>query len=116
MLTVTNPDNGCSSTCTVIVDGDLNLPSCNITGGTLSCKNTSITLILETDATSPIFSWTGPGSFSSDIQNPVVSHPGKYVVELTAGVTCCTSSCSVLVLQDIRIASCWATYRVLKGN
>src|SRR5690625_2899138 len=116
MLTVTNPDNGCSSTCTVIVDGDLNLPSCNITGGTLSCKNTSITLILETDATSPIFSWTGPGSFSSDIQNPVVTQPGNYVVEVTDGVTGCTSSCSVLVTQDIRIPSCSATGGVLTCN
>src|SRR5690625_7629173 len=103
MLTVTNPDNGCSSTCTVIVDGDLNLPSCNITGGTLSCKNTSITLILETDATSPIFSWTGPSSFSSDIQSPLLTRPGNYIVEISDVVRGCTSCCLVVVNEYERI-------------
>ncbi|GAA5043867.1 hypothetical protein GCM10011506_47330 [Marivirga lumbricoides] len=66
--------------------------------GSLTCLSNSVTLSASTDASSPSFSWTGPGNFSSSAQNPSTSKPGNYTVSVTSG--CYTATSSVTVLED----------------
>ncbi len=47
------------------------------------------------------YSWSGPGGFSSDIQNPIISAPGTYTLTVTDTNNGCTASDSVVITQDI---------------
>ena len=75
------------------------------TGGALTCSVTSATLtgqVLYGDdtpvaSTSSLFTWTGPGSFTSNQQNPGVSVVGNYT--LTVGDGTCPASLSTAIAQ-----------------
>ncbi|MDO6429445.1 T9SS type A sorting domain-containing protein [Flavitalea sp. BT771] len=68
------------------------------TGGTITCTKTSVTLSGSTSATGATYSWTGPNSFTSTVQNPTVSTAGVYTLTVTAGG--CTSTDTALVVQN----------------
>src|SRR5699024_9763751 len=61
---------------------------------------------VTTDASDPIFSWTGPGSFTSDIQNPVVNVAGTYSVTIQDGVNGCVKTCTAEVAEDKSVPHC----------
>ncbi len=92
--------NGCTASAEVIVLQDLEVPSVNISGGLINCVNPSITLYANT-STSVSWQWSGPDSFSSSQQNPLVSLPGNYKVVATAS-NGCSSSSTLSVLADIQ--------------
>lgn len=98
-VTVTNPGNGCTATAEITVTGDLLQAAVSVEGGTLTCMTNTILLTCNTDVTSPIFSWQGPGGFVSLAQNPEVGEPGLYAVTVSGG-NGCTGAASVTVLQD----------------
>ncbi|MBK9535122.1 MAG: hypothetical protein IPO10_08125 [Flavobacteriales bacterium] len=80
-------------------------PGANATGGTLTCTNTSVMLMGTGNGT---FSWTGPNSFTSALQNPVVGAAGTYVLTVT-GSNGCTSTAEAMVDQDDDIPGANAT-------
>ncbi|CCG99163.1 hypothetical protein FAES_1153 [Fibrella aestuarina BUZ 2] len=49
-------------------------------GGAMACKTCSVMLSVETDATVPLFIWTGPDGFSSTDPFPIVSKEGSYTI------------------------------------
>jgi len=56
----------------------------SISNGTITCSAPSITLTAGTTATgTTTYSWTGPSSFASSLQNPSVSVAGTYTVVAT---------------------------------
>uniref|UniRef100_UPI00054E2596 PKD domain-containing protein n=1 Tax=Aquimarina pacifica TaxID=1296415 RepID=UPI00054E2596 len=67
-------------------------------GGVLTCINSSVNLLSNSDESDASYSWTGPDSFVSTEQNPEVSVAGTYTVTVTssAGV----GSASVTVTED----------------
>ncbi|HVU99604.1 MAG TPA: T9SS type A sorting domain-containing protein [Puia sp.] len=67
-------------------------------GGELTCSNSSVTLTGSTIATGATFSWTGPGGFSSTVQNPTAGAAGIYTLTVTAGG--CTATDTALVALD----------------
>jgi hypothetical protein len=67
-------------------------------GGELTCTHSSVALTGSTVATGATFSWTGPGGFSSGVQNPVVTASGIYTLTVTAGG--CTATDTALVALD----------------
>lgn len=68
-------------------------------GGVLTCTNSSTTLSASTTATgTTTYAWTGPNSFSSNLQNPVTSTPGNYLVVATNSAG--TGSASVTVTAN----------------
>ncbi len=108
-IQITDPNNGCSSSCTAEVTQDITEPSCTVTGGQLTCTTNSVQLTAVTDAVNPIFRWTGPNGFTSNEQNPTVSEPGTYTVEITNSDNGCSSSCTAEVTQDTELPSCSTT-------
>lgn len=91
ILTVTT-NNGCSSTAEATVSADTNLPDVGATGGELSCDVSQITISSNSSTSGVNFSWTGPGGFTSNAQNPSVSTPGIYTVTATASNGCAATA------------------------
>src|SRR4051812_14462643 len=58
--------------------------------GKLTCSSTNLTLSGSSPATGVTFTWSGPGGFSSMLQNPVISVPGTYTLTVTKTADGCT--------------------------
>ena len=78
-------------------------PAITVSSSSPLCENTTLNLT-STDTVTTVagtYSWTGPGGFTSALQNPVitgapVSAGGEYVLTVTVGV--CTATDSILVV------------------
>jgi len=108
-LVVTNPANGCTSSDTAIVVGSGGNVNALATGGVLSCTATSVQLNGSSTTPSATYSWTGPGGFTSNLQNPTVSTAGIYTLEVTDGAGLCTAYDSALVSEDVNLPGAAAT-------
>ena len=94
--------------CTVLIAGflgfsfafpNLNPPTLSVNiSGILNCQNTTVTISATSSATNSGFSWTGPGNFTSNIANPVVSLAGVYELVVTDLDNGCTNSIQALVM------------------
>jgi hypothetical protein len=101
-LTVTNPEDGCTKTASATVSANTTQPTTLATvSGTLTCAVTSVQLNLTTNASNPVYAWTGPNNFTSNIANPSVSLPGVYTGTVTNPANGCQNSAMVTVLQNI---------------
>ena len=97
-LTINNPGNGCSAVATVVVIRDDSAPGVTTQSDTLTCAQSNLQLFANSAATTTTYAWTGP-SFTSALQNPVVSTPGTYTVTATA-LNGCTSTAVSIVSAD----------------
>lgn len=102
--------NGCTASASAIIIDQTQGPAIGITGDSLSCKQPIATLLCSTLASQPVFTWKGPGGFSSESQHLAVTTPGTYTVTVTDESTGCTNSASVFVpvidtLPDVTIAA-----------
>jgi len=97
-LTVTSTDM-CSASTTVEVVADVNVPDVSATGGTIDCENSSVVLMGSSSVSGVTYNWTGPGGFSSNLQNPEVSLDGVYTLEVTAPNDCSASQSTVVDLD-----------------
>lgn len=97
---IVTASNGCSYTATVTVTPDQNTPIISATGAELTCLISSANLAANADQTVD-WNWSGPGGFSSSLQNPVVTAAGEYQLTAT-GANGCTSSTSVIVTADTK--------------
>ncbi len=107
VLTVTAA-NGCTATATATVLEDIQTPNVNATGGILSCGTTSISLTGTSTTAGVLWSWTGPGGFSSDEQNPIATNTGNYILTVTAP-NGCTANDNATVAQDANAPNVTAT-------
>ncbi|HWB93610.1 MAG TPA: hypothetical protein VG605_17235, partial [Puia sp.] len=67
--------------------------------GTLTCINASVTLTGSSTTAGAVYNWTGPGGFTSSLQDPAVSTPGIYTLTVTIGG--CAAQDTALVSQNI---------------
>ncbi len=98
-LTVTNNDNGCSTTKSVIVSDDLTVPDISVdqNPAKITCTNLTTTLFGSSSTTNAKLQWTGSGIVSgANTSSPVVNAAGSYLLTVT-GDNGCTSSASVTV-------------------
>ncbi|TRX48623.1 hypothetical protein FNH22_28940 [Fulvivirga sp. M361] len=101
-LTVTDPVNGCTSTAQVVVEGNITEPGATAdVSEVLTCAVTSVTLQGASATTGVTYSWSGPESFTSALQNPSVTEPGIYELTVTHPTNGCTSTAQVTVEQNI---------------
>jgi large repetitive protein len=102
-LTVTNPINGCYSATSVDVIKDLTLPEGVSTSvsGILTCTDLNVTISAYSTTQGVVYSWTGPGSYTSNERTPNVSNPGTYLVTITNPYNDCSVADSVKVQQNI---------------
>jgi CHU_C Type IX secretion signal domain len=98
VVTAQNTANGCTSTGSVSVSGDTNLPNASTTGGTLSCAVTNITLTGNSTTPGATYSWAAqstPGTIISNSANAIVNATGTYVLTVTASNGCTQTSTAV---------------------
>ncbi len=98
---VTNTDNGCTSSASVNVTQDVTTPNSSASGGRLTCAVTSIQITASSTTSGVVYNWSGPGSFTSQLQNPTVNVSGTYTVIVTNTDNGCTSSSQAIVTRDI---------------
>lgn len=100
VLTVTNPVSGCSNQASVEVQANIQAPDVQLSGGVISCATPSVQISCQTPVAGAIFSWSGPGDFSSQEQHPVIDTPGHYIVTVTDTNNGCTASAGITVAGD----------------
>lgn len=85
-LTVTD---GMGCTNTADANGIVHaLPVVGATGGAINCGGGTLMLQGSSNVPNSAFTWTGPGSFASAVQNPVVNMVGAYLMTATAPDGC----------------------------
>lgn len=112
-ITVTAPDTyvlttvatagtkTCESSDTIqVLSGKLEVTAI---GGTLTCAQPSLQLDATVNPAGLQLSWIGPGGFTSDLEDPVVTQPGTYVLTATDPVTGCTAQTSTDVPGDFAV-------------
>ncbi len=98
-LTVTDNENGCTTTTSATVSANTTPPTAEADGGTITCAASSVTLSGNSPTGGVTYSWTGPNSFSSNEQNPSVAETGTYTLAVT-GPNGCTSTDAAVVNQN----------------
>jgi hypothetical protein len=98
-VTVLNPVNGCSSTATVTVSGDLTAPTASAVGDTITCLQPTVTIDGATNAATPTWNWAGPGinPGNQTVENPNVLLSGTYTVTVTNTANGCTNTATTAV-------------------
>ncbi len=98
-LIVTDLNTGCTSSAAYDVETDGSVPIISVAGGEISCTEPLLTLVATSNIPNSMFSWTGPGGFSSTDQNPTTSFSGTYTLLVTAP-SGCTNSLTTVVLDN----------------
>ena len=107
MLTVTNPENGCTDTDVVEIFNDANIPVVNAGNApTLTCALTQTTLnATASSGTNFTYNWTASNGGhilgSSTVLNPAIDEPGTYTLVVTNNTNGCTRSSSVTALENV---------------
>ncbi|MCB0795467.1 MAG: T9SS type A sorting domain-containing protein, partial [Flavobacteriales bacterium] len=88
----------------------IDVPNATAVGGTLTC-NTELGITLDGGSTTPgvSFSWSGPGGFTSNLEDPTVTVPGTYTLTVTDPVNGCTHSAIAQVDEDVDLPGAQAT-------
>lgn len=101
--------NGCTASDSSTISLDNTPPTISVQSNlTLNCSNPNAQILLTTTNTGLTYTWTGPGGFTSNEQNPIVTNPGTYTVVATA-TNGCSSTTTSLITQDIAIPNASAT-------
>ncbi len=95
--------NNCTSTRSIGITVDTMRPILGgITSDTISCKKTSIQLIVTSNPSTVAYKWTGPGINGSNqnLPSPVVAAGGSYTVTVTSAGNSCASVKSLNIQWD----------------
>ncbi len=93
--------NGCTGTAQALVNADTDFPQVSVQGGTLTCLQTSLTLLPVISPASSAITWSGPQNFTSNQANPVVVLPGVYSITVTTPAGCTATSQAVVQIDTI---------------
>ena len=100
--TVVATNSAGTGTATYTVTANNSAPNLTVPAqGQLTCSNTSVPLNCSSSTAGVTFSWTGPGGFTSAMQNPTTTMAGTYTVTVTNSSTGCIASGTALVTQNI---------------
>ncbi len=97
-LTVTAP-NGCTVTVDQTVSIDIDLPNVSGMADTLTCNQTTATLQGNSTTDNVSYTWSGPGGFSSQMQDTITDIPGIYQLTVM-GNNGCTATTEVTVVLE----------------
>lgn len=98
LYTVTGTKNGCSRSASTMVSVVQPPSMPNVGSNSPLCTGDTLNLTSATSVTGTVYSWTGPGNFTSSVQNPAIfntntNNTGWYKVSLS--LNGCTRSDSV---------------------
>ncbi len=123
VLTVTAA-NGCTASASAQVIVDAGTPDVSATGGTINCTSPSLILTGNSNTPDVIFSWSGPGGFTSNQQNPQATTAGLYTLTVTAPNGCIASAYADVagdfeipdVVASGGVIDCQSPSLILSGN
>ena len=99
--TVTNTSNGCTTTGSQSITQNTTTPSATASGGTLTCVNTSTTLV-GGPASGVNYSWTGAGlSGATTLANATATATGSYTLVTTGATNGCTNTAVATVTNNL---------------
>lgn len=90
----------CMAMDTVVVGGNTIPPTASASADSLTCSNPIATLQGGSSSAGAQFSWSGPGGFTSALQNPAVNQAGTYTLVVTAANGCSNSATTEVILAD----------------
>jgi hypothetical protein len=99
-VTITDPSNGCISTATATVNQDITQPDAAASGGTLTCAVPSLYLNATSGTPNVTFEWSGPGSFMSTEQNPLINDGGTYILTVTKDNGCTSTAQTTVAINN----------------
>jgi hypothetical protein len=67
---------------------------------TITCTNSQVQLSGYSSSPGVVFNWTGPGGFTSALQNPIVTAAGTYNLQVTDPLSGCSASASATVAAN----------------
>jgi len=104
-LLVTDTDNGCTASDDAVITQDIVAPAASAgLGITLTCAQSTLALDGSASSVGPDFQylWQGPGINTSNfnVQNPMVSDSGTYILTVTNIQNHCTATAEVYAAKD----------------
>jgi gliding motility-associated-like protein len=104
-VTVTDSNNGCTSSATINVPVNTAVPSLSLTPAALPCGGGNTTLTASSSNSNVTYSWSGPGIVSgSNTANAVINQAGIYSITVTDAVNGCSQSGTMSISQTSVIA------------
>ena len=97
-----NGINGCVSSEAIFVEVDTIAPLVQASAEEITCIASKATLSAITNISDPVFNWTGPNDYNSDLQSPIAVTPGFYLVEVI-NTNGCIGSDEVELIADIEV-------------
>lgn len=87
---------------TVSVLQDISLPGDVNTAvsGIIDCNNTPVTLSASSSTNGVYYSWSGPGNFVSNEQNPITGFEGEYTVRVMNPLNGCITESKIMVEKE----------------
>jgi uncharacterized protein YjdB len=91
----------------VFASGAVSPPAApTVSGTTTYCEGATISLTASSAASSPVYVWTGPGSFSStgatlSISSSTPAHSGSYSVTVTSGSLTSAATVTMVKVSDV---------------
>jgi hypothetical protein len=80
-----------------------NACSVSTSGGIITCKDTTVTLITSSSISSGSYAWSGPDDFASTLQMPITKKPGTYIVTVTDNTSgCIASDTAIVYLNELK--------------
>ena len=100
-VSITDGGITCSAQSKILIKQNNTPPPFTAKGGTLDASHPTVQLVGNSIISGVTYAWTGPGGFTSNKRNPIVSVPGLYTLTVTNPQTGCSSSKTVVVLMMI---------------
>lgn len=99
IYSITNLSTGCSASDQVIVTRESSNETVQITGGQLTCDQSSVQLSVNTTNTTGTYQWIGPNGFTSSQTRPTINQPGLYELYIDNGAGC--SSTGFIIIESV---------------
>ncbi|WPV66119.1 T9SS type A sorting domain-containing protein [Chitinophaga sp. LS1] len=91
--------SGCTVSATATVTENKVAPDLDAMGAVIGCMS-SVVISASSTVANVAYAWTGPGGFTSSLQQPTVSVAGTYTVSVTNPANGCSTSKSVVVASS----------------
>lgn len=111
-LTVTNPNNFCSTLDSSFIQFKGSSPTLSLEGDSLNCNSLSTIINLISDQTDLSFEWTSQNGFYNDSEDPQVNEEGWYHINATNQNGCLTND-SIYIFSNFEYPSIDVTFDTL---